>query len=96
VTALIGLSLIILTILILSFDSVQIRSTTSSSNKRSRRRHPDKQEGHENSGNIPHTENLSSNFTLPEDYFMSINCSSGYGSTIINDIIKEDEEILRD
>jgi len=27
---------------------------------------------------------------------MSINCSSGYRSTIINDTIKEDEEILRD
>jgi len=27
---------------------------------------------------------------------MSENCSSGYGSTISNDTIKEDEEILRD
>jgi len=40
--------------------------------------------------------NLSSNFTLPEDYLQKIKCSSGYGSTIINDPIKEDEEILRD
>ena len=59
-------------------------------------RHPNKQEGYENSGDIPHTENLSSNYTLPEDYFMSMNCSSGYGSIISNDTIKEDEEILRD
>ena len=27
---------------------------------------------------------------------MSMNCSSGYGSIISNDTIKEDEEILRD
>jgi len=27
---------------------------------------------------------------------MSINCSSGYGSIISNNTIKEDEEILRD
>ena len=73
-----------------------IRGTTSSSNKRSRRRHPNKQEGHENSGDISNTENLTSNFTLPEDYFQSINCSSGYESTINNDTIKEEEEILRD
>ena len=96
VTAFIGLSLTVLIILILSLDSVRIRSITSFSNKRSRRRHPDKQEGHESSGDIPHTENLSSNFTLPEDYFQSINCSSGYGSTLINNTIKEDEEIPRD
>jgi len=35
---------------------------------------------------------LGSDSTLPEDYFMSINCSSGYRSTIINETIKEEEE----
>jgi len=61
-----------------------------------RRRHLKKQEEHENSLNITQKVNLGSDSTLPEDYFMSINSSSGYGSTIINYIIKEDEEIFQD
>ena len=35
---------------------------------------------------------MGSDSTLPEDYFMSINCSSGYGSTIINETINDEGE----
>jgi len=79
-----------------NFDAMRIRITISSSHKWSKRRHPKKQERHEDSQNISPTEDFTSNFTLPEDYFQSINCSSGYGSAIISNPIKEDEEIPRD
>ena len=95
-TAFIGLSLIVLIILALSLDSVRIGSTITSPHKRLTRRHLKKQEEHEDSQNLSYTANFGSDFTLPEVYLMSINCSSGYGSTVINDTSKEDEEILRD
>jgi len=96
VTAFIGLSLIVLIILVLSHDALRIRSNIISPHKRLKQRHLKKQEEQEDSVNLAQRVNLGSDSTLPEDYFMCVNCSSGYGSTIINDTIKEEEEILQD
>jgi len=92
VTALIGLSLTVLIILAVSFDSIRIRSNISSPDKRFKRKQRKKQEEQEDSLNLSQRVNLGSDSTIAEDYFMSINCSSEYGSTIIKETIKEEGE----
>ena len=97
VTAFNGFSLIALIILVLSLlDSMRIRSDITPIQIRQKRRRRKEQKEQEDSLNLSQTANLGSDITLPEDYFMSNNCSSGYGSTIINDTIQEEEEISRD
>ena len=94
--SLIGLAWIILIILILSLDSVRIRSNIISLHEQLRRRHKKKKKEQEDQLSISEKANLGSDHSLPGDYFMSINCSSGYGSTIIHDTTKKEEEIIRD
>jgi len=60
-----------------------------------KRRQRKKQEKQEDSLNLSQRVNVGSDSTLPEDYFISINCSSGYRSIIVNDTIKEKEEGTR-
>jgi len=57
-----------------------------------RRKQRKKQEEQEDLLNLPQQANFGSDINLPSDYVMSMNCSSGYGSTIINETIKEEEE----
>ena len=94
--AFIGISLIIWIILTLSLESLRIGCTLSSCFGRLTRRNSTKKKTNNESRGQLQPENLDCNFTLPEDYFQSIEGSSGYGSTIIYDSVKEDEEILRD
>jgi len=82
----------VLIILVLSLDSVRIRSNVISPHKRLKRRQRKKQEEKEDTLNLLQRVNLGSDSTLSKDYFVSINFSSGYGSTIINETIKEEEE----
>ena len=97
VTAFNGFSLIALIILVLSLlDSMRIRSDITPIQIRQKRRRRKEQKEQEDSLNLSQTANLGSDITLPEDYFMSNNCSSGYGSTTFNDTIREEEEISRD
>ena len=96
VTAFSGLSLIILIVLVTSLDSIRIRSNITAPHKRSRRKQRKKQEKQEDLLNLSQKANFGSDFNLPSDYVMSMSCSSGYGSTIINETIKEEEEISQD
>jgi len=92
VTAFIGLSLIILIVLVISLDSIRIRSNITAPHKRLRRKQRKKQEKQEDLLNLSQKANFGSDFNLPSDYVMSMSCSSGYGSTRINETIKEEEE----
>ena len=92
VTAFIGLSLIILIVLVISLDSIRIRSNINAPHKRLRRKQRKKQEKQEDLLNLSQKANFGSDFNLPSDYVISMSCSSGYGSTRINETIKEEEE----
>ena len=95
-TAFIGFSLIVLITRVLSLDSARIRSNIISPHKRLRRRHLQKQEEHEDSLNLSQKANFGSDLNLPSDYVMNMSCSSGYGSTIFNETIKEEKENFQD
>jgi len=45
---------------------------------------------------LSHEANFGSDYSLPEDYFMSGNFSSRYGSTIIDTIIPEEQQLIQD
>jgi len=80
----------------LTLDSIRIRSDYERHHKRTKRRKQNKKEEQADQGSLSNKENLGSDWILPEDYFISINSSSEYGSTVINTTIPEEEQLLQD
>ena len=80
----------------MTLDSTKIRSHYEGQHKRTKRRKQKKKEDQDDQRSLSNKENLGSDWTLPEEYFMSINSSSGYGSTVINTMIPEEEQLLQD